>query len=35
MTEQVVGIDVGQEKLDVGLTGDKRVREWVWSKAPS
>lgn len=29
MTKQVVGIDVGKEKLDVGLTGDKRVRDWA------
>jgi len=28
MTKQVVGIDVGKEKLDVGLTGEKRVRDW-------
>lgn len=29
MTEQVVGIDVGKEKLDVGITGQKRVRVWT------
>lgn len=28
MTKQVVGIDVGKAKLDVGITGEKRVREW-------
>jgi transposase len=28
MTKQVVGIDVGKAKLDVGVTGEKRVREW-------
>ena len=28
MTKQVVGIDVGKEKLDVGLTGQKRVQTW-------
>lgn len=30
MTEQqVVGIDVGKEKLDVGLASEKQVREWA------
>lgn len=29
MTKQVVGIDVGKEKLDVGLNGEKRVRDWA------
>lgn len=28
MTKQVVGIDVGKAKLDVGLNGEKRVRVW-------
>ncbi len=28
MTKQVVGIDVGKEKLDVGVNGGKRVMEW-------
>jgi transposase len=28
MTKQVVGIDVGKEKLDVGLVDEKRVRTW-------
>jgi transposase len=28
MTKQVVGIDVGKAKLDVGISGEKRVREW-------
>ena len=28
MTEKVVGIDVGKEKLDVNLNGEKKVREW-------
>ena len=28
MTEQVVGIDVGKEKLDVNLVGRKTVKEW-------
>ena len=28
MTKQVVGIDVGKEQLDVGLTGQKRVQTW-------
>jgi transposase len=29
MTKPVVGIDVGKEKLDVGLVDEKRVREWT------
>ncbi|MCP4933623.1 MAG: IS110 family transposase [bacterium] len=29
MTKQVVGIDVGKEKLDVGVNGEKRVREFA------
>jgi transposase len=33
MTKQVVGIDVGKEKLDVGINGEKRVREWANDKA--
>jgi len=33
MTKQVVGIDVGKEKLDVGLTGQKRVRDWANDEA--
>jgi transposase len=33
MTKQVVGIDVGKEKLDVGLTGDKRVWDWANDEA--
>ena len=33
MTKQVVGIDVGKEKLDVGLTGEKRVRDWANDEA--
>ncbi|MFC1976375.1 IS110 family transposase [Chloroflexota bacterium] len=28
MTEAVVGIDVGKGQLDVGISGQKRVREW-------
>ena len=28
MTEQVIGIDVGKEKLDVGVNDEKRVRVW-------
>ena len=28
MTERVAGIDVGKEKLDVGLIGEKKVRVW-------
>jgi transposase len=33
MTEQVVGIDVGKEKLDVGLTSEKQVRVWANDEA--
>ena len=33
MTKQVVGIDVGKEKLDVGLNGQKRVRVWANDEA--
>ena len=29
MTKPVVGIDVGKEKLDVGLVDEKRVRVWA------
>ena len=29
MTKQVIGIDVGKEKLDVGVSGQKRVRVWA------
>jgi transposase len=29
MTKAVVGIDVGKAKLDVGISGQKRVREWA------
>ena len=29
MTKQVVGIDVGKEKLDVGLASEKQVRVWA------
>ena len=28
MTEKVIGIDVGKEKLDVNLIGHKKVKEW-------
>lgn len=28
MTTKVIGIDVGKEELDVGITTEKRVREW-------
>lgn len=28
MTNKVVGIDVGKAKLDIGVSGEKRVREW-------
>jgi transposase len=28
MTKQVIGIDVGKEKLDVGVNDEKRVRVW-------
>lgn len=33
MTKQVVGIDVGKEKLDVKLSGQKRVRDWTNDEA--
>jgi transposase len=33
MTDQVIGIDVGKEKLDVNLTGQKRVRNWANDEA--
>jgi len=33
MTKPVVGIDVGKEKLDVGLVGEKRVRDWANNEA--
>lgn len=33
MTEAVVGIDVGKAKLDVGISGQKRVREWANDEA--
>ena len=33
MAEQVVGIDVGKEKLDVGLTCEKQVRVWANDEA--
>lgn len=29
MTKSVMGIDVGKEKLDVGVNGKKRVKEWA------
>lgn len=29
MTKQVVGIDVGKKKLDVGLSDEKKVRVWA------
>ncbi len=29
MTEKVIGIDVGKEKLDVNLVGQKKVKEWA------
>lgn len=28
MTQPVIGIDVGKAKLDVGVHGDKKVRQW-------
>ncbi len=28
MTEKVLGIDVGKEKLDVNVVGQKKVKEW-------
>ncbi len=33
MTKPVVGIDVGKEKLDVGLNGHQRVRVWANDEA--
>lgn len=33
MTEQVIGIDVGKEKLDVGLNDQKQVRDWANDEA--
>ncbi len=33
MTKQVVGIDVGKEKLDVGINDEKKVREWANDEA--
>lgn len=33
MRKQVVGIDVGKAKLDVGVSGEKRVREWANDEA--
>lgn len=33
MTEQVIGIDVGKAKLDVGLTTEKKVRDWTNDEA--
>jgi transposase len=33
MTKQVIGIDVGKEKLDVGVNDEKRVR--VWNNDPA
>jgi len=33
MTKQVIGIDVGKDKLDVGLSGDKRGRDWANDEA--
>ncbi len=33
MTDQVVGIDVGKEKLDVGLVSEKKVRVWANDEA--
>lgn len=33
MTKQVVGIDVGKAKLDVGLADEKRVRVWANDEA--
>ena len=29
MTKSVIGIDVGKEKLDVGVVDEKRVRVWA------
>ena len=33
MTKQVIGIDVGKEKLDVRFNGEKRVRIWANDEA--
>jgi transposase len=33
MTAQVIGIDVGKAKLDVGLTTEKKVRDWTNDEA--
>jgi transposase len=33
MTAQVIGIDVGKEKLDVGLVSEKKVRVWANDEA--
>jgi len=33
MTDQVVGIDVGKAKLDVGLSNEKRIRVWANDEA--
>lgn len=33
MTKQVIGVDVGKEKLDVGVNDEKRVR--VWNNDPA
>jgi transposase len=33
MTAQVIGIDVGKAKLDVGLTSEKKVRDWTNDEA--
>lgn len=33
MTQAVIGIDVGKEKLDVGLNDRKRVRQWANDEA--
>lgn len=33
MTKQVIGIDVGKAKLDVGINGEKRVRTWTNDEA--
>lgn len=33
MTKVVVGIDVGKEKLDVGITTEKRIRVWANDEA--
>lgn len=33
MTEKVIGIDVGKEKLDVNLSTEKKVRDWANDEA--